>query len=61
MANNVDPDQTTRSAASDLDLHCLMMSVCPNIYFNMVLSLYHFVFNDDDKISLSIPSLNLFV
>ena len=23
MANCVDPDQTVRSAASDLDLHCL--------------------------------------
>ena len=26
-ANNVDPDQTPRSAASDLDLHCLQMSL----------------------------------
>ena len=25
-ANNVDPDQTPRSAASDLGLHCLPMS-----------------------------------
>ena len=30
MANSVDPDQTTRSAASDLGLHCLFRSVCPN-------------------------------
>ena len=26
-ANSVDPDQTPRSAASDLDLHCLQMSL----------------------------------
>ena len=26
-ANNVDPDQTPRSAASDLGLHCLPMSL----------------------------------
>ena len=26
-ANIVDPDQTPRSAASDLDLHCLLVSL----------------------------------
>ena len=26
-ANSIDPDQTPRSAASDLDLHCLSMSL----------------------------------
>ena len=26
LANSVDPDQTPRSAASDLGLHCLPMS-----------------------------------
>ena len=26
-ANSVDPDQTPHSAASDLDLHCLLMSL----------------------------------
>ena len=30
MANSVDPDQTTRSAASDLGLHCLHRPACPN-------------------------------
>ena len=30
MANSVDPDQTPRSAASDLDLHCLQRPICPN-------------------------------
>ena len=30
VANSVDPDQTPRSAASDLGLHCLLRSVCPN-------------------------------
>ena len=29
MVNSVDPDQTPRSAASDLGLHCLPRSVCP--------------------------------
>ena len=27
MANNVDPDQTSRSATSDLGLHCLLRPV----------------------------------
>ena len=27
IANNVDPDQTPRSAASDLGLHCLLESL----------------------------------
>ena len=32
MANSVDSDQTPRFvAASDLGLHCLLMSVSPNI------------------------------
>ena len=26
-ANSVDPDRTPRSAASDLDLHCLLISL----------------------------------
>ena len=30
VANSVDPDETPRSAASHLDLHCLLRSVCPN-------------------------------
>ena len=30
VANSVDPDQTPRSAASDLDLHCLLRPVCLN-------------------------------
>ena len=29
-ANNADPDQTQRPAASDLGLHCLLMSVSWN-------------------------------
>ena len=32
MANSVDPDETPRSAASHLDLHCLFKPVCPNTY-----------------------------
>ena len=30
MTNCVDTEQTPRSAASDLVLHCLQMPVCPN-------------------------------
>ena len=30
VANRVYPDQTPRSAASDLDLHCLHRLICPN-------------------------------
>ena len=30
VANSVGPDQTPRSAASDLGLHCLLRPVCPN-------------------------------
>ena len=29
VANRADPDQTPRSAASDLGLHCLLKPVCP--------------------------------
>ena len=29
MASSVDSDQTPRSAASDLGLHCLLRHVCP--------------------------------
>ena len=36
-ANNVDPDQTPRSAASDQGLHCLPMSLLWHILVNMVL------------------------
>ena len=31
-ANSASPDQTPRSAASDLGLHCLFRLVCPNSY-----------------------------
>ena len=31
-ANSVDPDETTRSAASHLGLYCLLRPICPNIY-----------------------------
>ena len=30
VANSVDPDQTPRSAESDLGLHCLLRPVFPN-------------------------------
>ena len=30
VANTVDPDQTSRSVASDLGLHCLLRPVFPN-------------------------------
>ena len=32
MANSVDPDETPRSAASHLGLHCLLRPVYPNTY-----------------------------
>ena len=32
VSNSVDPDKMPHSAASDLGLHCLFRSVCPNIY-----------------------------
>ena len=32
MPNSVDPDQTPRSAASDLGLHCLLNPPCPKSY-----------------------------
>ena len=34
MAKSEDPDQTSRVAASDLGLHCLLRSVCPNTLDN---------------------------
>ena len=32
VVNNVDPDEMLHSAASHLDLHCLLRLICPNIY-----------------------------
>ena len=32
VANNVEPDETPRSAASHQVLHCLLRHVCPNSY-----------------------------
>ena len=32
MANSVDPDETPRSAASHLSLHCLLRTVCQNTW-----------------------------
>ena len=34
-ANSVDPDQTPRSVASDLGLHCLAMSIWEARQFNV--------------------------
>ena len=31
VVNSVDPDQTPRSAASDLGLYCLLRHVCPSV------------------------------
>ena len=31
MANSIDPDQTAPREQFDLDLHCLIWYVCPNI------------------------------
>ena len=31
MANSVDPDQTLRSAVSDIGLHCLQRPICPEL------------------------------
>ena len=39
VANSIYPDQTPRSAASDLGLPCLLRSVCPNTS-GSILSLY---------------------
>ena len=36
VANSVNPDQTPRSAASDLGLHCLLRLVCPKIRVSTV-------------------------
>ena len=40
MANSIDPDQLLRSEMSDLDLYCLLWSICPNMwnkYGNMII------------------------
>ena len=52
MANSVDPDQTPRSAASDLGLNCLLRSVCPN-----TLSKYgNFFSNRTPSVIINLPS-----
>ena len=54
MANNVDPDQTPHSAASDLGLHCLPRSVYLNIY-----SKYgNFIKSTHSEIILDLPLLH---
>ena len=40
VANSIDPDQLPRSGMSDLDLYCLLRSICPNMwnkYGNMII------------------------
>ena len=32
VSNSLDPDETPRSAASHLGLHCLLRHICPNTY-----------------------------
>ena len=39
-ANSVDPDQTPRSAASDLGLHCLPMSLLLDARLKLVKMIY---------------------
>ena len=41
-ANSVDPDQTPRSAASDLCLHCLPMSFYETVGINGLIFLFSF-------------------
>ena len=45
MTNNVDPDQTPRSAASDLGLHCLQMPVCINTILRVITAFLLFIVN----------------
>ena len=48
-ANSVDPDQTPRSAASDLGLHCLSLSHLFQVPLVMTLSNYYTVTIADPK------------
>ena len=42
MADSVDPDQMPHSAASDLGLHCLQRTSCPNTegYYGTIVSYF---------------------
>ena len=40
VANSIDPDENPHSAASHLDLHCLLRPVCPNIYGKYGIQIY---------------------
>ena len=42
MANSVDPEQTPRSAASDLGVHYLLRAVCPILGYITKTYLYNF-------------------
>ena len=52
MANSVDPDQTSRSAASDLGLHCFLMPVFPKTYIK-----YDNLINSSPAVIILDPSL----
>ena len=41
VANSVDPDETPRSAASHLGLHCLLRPVFLNTYIKYGINSYH--------------------
>ena len=53
-ANGVDPDQTPRSAASDLGLHCLQLSLLwdarhkwvKNMFHQSVIGTWHYKWNE---------------
>ena len=67
MANSVDPDETPRSAASHLDLYCLLRPICPSIYgkygiicyANEMTSLVFFSGGKKRKLSATILNGNL--
>ena len=59
MANSVDPDQTPRSAASDLGLHCLLRPICPNRVFTVydgIIIAFIALSERDDRINILLIS-----
>ena len=61
IANSVDPDQTPRSAASDLGLHCLAVLVCPNTWDKYSINLgVWYVFSSNNVTFLLESNLSTF-
>ena len=52
VANSVDHDETPRSAASHMGLHCLLRPVCPNTYGKYDMSETNLILHEKIRLKL---------